>query len=509
MKSPSRIRPLSLLISLMLVAAAWAGNNVLLIIADDYGIDAQSLYNPTGITAPTPHINSLAAAGIRFSNAYACPVCTPSRATILTGRFGFRTGIGDVASSANALNASEVTLPEVISQTHPDSIACAAFGKWHLSSGTPNAIRTHPNTLGGWPHYAGSTSGALQDYFNWTKTTNGTNSNSTTYATTDVVNDAVAWINSRNASGQQWLAWVAFNAPHTPFHTPPAHLHSLGTNLTNNSQKYRAAVEAMDTEIGRLLLSINPSTTDIIFIGDNGTPAQVAQAPFNNSHAKDTLYEGGIRVPFIIKGPSVTASGRIATSLVHVVDLFATLLDLAGLRPPSSLTLDSQSLRPILQNQADTLRSRIYVEQFDQEAPATGGRTIRDDRYKLIRFPTGVDQLFDLLNDLPENNNLLAQGVTALSPTHRDRYHRLRFNLGAYTSHPASAPLSHTYRPSGFVLSVQENPSMLQSMWHSSDLDYWKPVTAATRSTANGQITFTDATPLPDRTFYSILAEAP
>lgn len=497
------------LIFFAMIATACAGNNVLLIIADDYGVDAQSLYNPGGTTAPTPNINLLAASGVRFTNAYACPVCSPTRATILTGRLGFRTGVGDVASATSSLTAAELTLPEVITQNANLGIAAASFGKWHLSSGTPAAIKTFPNTIGGWPHYAGGTSGVLTDYMSWIKTTNGVTSTSTTYATTDVVNDAVAWINARNTTEQKWLAWVAFNAPHSPFHIPPTNLHSYGTNPATNSLKYRAAIESMDTEIGRLLLSVNPATTDIIFIGDNGTPGQVIQSPYNSSRSKDTLYEGGTRVPFIIKGPSVISGGRTAPSLVHVVDLFSTLLDLAGVPLPTTVTLDSKSLLPILANQDDASRMRTYVEQFDQAAPTTGGRAIRDDRYKLIRLNTGIDEFYDLVADASEATNLLANGISAMSATHQAGYYRLRFNLGGYANTTTPSPLSHAQDTSGFTLVVPENTSATQTMWHSTDLDFWAPVSSATRSSNDGRVIFNAPAPLPEKAFYSILSESP
>jgi len=500
---------MKLLVFLALVSCAFAGNNVLLIIADDYGVDAQSLYNPGGTTAPTPNINALAASGVRFTNAYACPVCSPTRACILTGRLGFRTGVGEVVSSVNALTAGELTLPEVITQNSNLGIAAASFGKWHLSDGTPLSMRTLPNSIGGWTHYAGSTSGALTDYSNWTKTTNGVNSNCTTYATTDLVNDAVSWINARNTAGQKWLAWVAFNAPHTPFHVPPTSLHSYGANPATNSLKYRAAIQAMDTEIGRLLLSVNPATTDVIFIGDNGTPGQVIQTPYDNSHSKDTLYEGGTRVPFIIKGPSVVSGGRTDSSLVHVVDLFSTLLELAGVPLPASVTLDSKSLTPLLANQTDSSRTRLYVEQFDQAATTTGGRALHDDRYKLIRFNNGTDSFYDLLTDPSEATNLLANGIAAMNSTQQSRYYRLRFNLGHYTSSAAPSVISHSQDAGGFTLTVAENSTASQTMWQSTDLDFWTPVDAVTRSNVSGRISFKALPPLPGTCFYSILSEVP
>ncbi len=500
---------LALMVSIL---TARAGNNVLLIIADDFGIDSQALYNTTtGATAPTPNINALAASGVRFTNAYSTPVCSPARACMITGRFGFRTGVGEVVSvaSGNSLPSSELTLPEVITQNSGLGIHSACFGKWHLNIGGTTVTANGPNTIGGWPHYAGCTAGAPASYTNWQKTIDGVNSTVTTYATTDVVNDAVTWINARTAANQKWVAWVAFNAPHTPFHVPPTNLHHYGANPATNLLKFRAAVEAMDTEIGRLLLSVNAATTDIIFIGDNGTPDQVIQAPYSAAHAKDTLYEGGIHVPLIIKGPSVVSGGRTSSAFVHSVDLFSTMLEMAGAPLPTDVTLDSTSLKPILSNLTDNARSRIYNDQFDQSTATLGGRILRDDRYKLIRFNTGTDEFYDLLTDPAETSNLLAGGVAAMNATRQTRYYRLRFNLGAYSNTTTPSPLGHGVNASGFSLTVPENTAATQTMWQSTDLDFWAPVSGATRNSSGGNLTFTAPPPLPEKTFYSVLTETP
>ena len=502
----------TILILLALVSSALAGNNVLLIIADDYGVDANSLYNTTaGATAPTPNINALAASGVRFTNAYSCPVCSPARACMITGRLGFRTGVGEVVSvaSANSLAASELTLPEVITQNSGLGIQSACFGKWHLNAGGPTVVANGPNTIGGWPHYAGCTAGELASYTNWPKTINGSTSTVTTYATTDVVNDAVAWINARTAANQKWVIWVAFNAPHTPFHVPPTSLHTYGANPATNVLKYRAAVQAMDTEIGRLLQSVNSVTTDILFIGDNGTPGQVIQAPYNSTHAKDSLYEGGIRVPLIASGPSVVSGGRINSSLVHAVDLFSTMLELAAVPLPTSVTLDSRSLKPILANTTNTPRSRLYVDQFDTNAPTSGGRVLRDDHYKIIRLNTGSDEFYDLLTDSAETTNLLTGGILSLTASQQAYYYRLRFNLGDYTTAVTPSAIGHTVSAAGFSLTVAKITSATQTMWQSTDLDFWAPVSGATQITNSGTITFTAPAPLPDKAFYSVLSETP
>ena len=495
---------------LAMAASAPASPNVLLIIADDYGVDSQPLYNTAaGATPPTPNLNALAAQGVRFTSAWACPVCSPTRACLLTGRHAFRTGVGEAvtAVAANSLTSTETTLPEVIAAHGGRQTAC--FGKWHLSPGMPAAIASAPNTIGGWQHYAGATGGTLTSYTSWTKVTNGVSSTSTVYATTDVVNDAVAWINARTAAGQRWLAWVAFNAPHTPFHNPPAALHGYGANPATNLLKYRAAVEAMDTEIGRLLAAVNPADTTVIFMGDNGTPAQVIQAPYDSAKAKDTLYDGGVRVPLIVRGPGVVRPGRTSDALVHAVDLFSTQLELASVPVPASLTLDSRSLVPILTDQSPGLRTRLFTDQFDQSDATVGGRAIRDDRCKLIRLNSGTDLFFDLLTDPAEATNLLAGGVGAMSAAHQARYHRLRFNLGSFSASAATTPAGAAMSPTGFSLTVPAATSGTQTLWSSSDLDWWAPVAAASSSTSGGRVTFTAPAPLPARAFFSVLTEVP
>lgn len=495
---------------LLLVRPACAARNVLLIIADDFGTDSMGLYNATaGATAPTPHLNALSANGVRFSQAYACPVCSPTRAAMLTGRYGFRTGVGNVVSAAagNALTSAEITLPEAIAAVPALGIQCASFGKWHLSSGGPQVIANAPNTIGGWPHYAGSTAGAIQSYTSWTKTTNGTTSTSTVYATTDVVNDAVAWIQARAVSNQRWMAWVAFNAPHTPFHVPPVSLHSYGAAPATNLLKYQAAVEAMDMEIGRLLAAVNLAETDVIFIGDNGTPGSVIRPPYDNTHAKDSLYEGGVRVPLLIRGPSVNQAGRTTDALVHCVDVFSTILDMLDVAAPAS-TLDSRSMVPLLAHQSTSTRSRLYSEKFDQSDAAVGGRIIRDDRYKLIRPNVGSDEFYDLLVDPAEGNNLLVSGRSGLSVDQRARYDRLCYNISDFSLDSVGPVSAHGIAAGQFFVKVADSATRIETLWTSTDLDFWAPAENVSAVVEGGEITFSqmidNASP---RKFYSVLRE--
>ena len=215
-----------------------ATDNVLLVIADDYGVDSMGLYAPTQDVAPTPNLDALAANGVRFTNFWANPVCSPTRAALLTGRHGFRTGVGFPAGT-NTIPLTEYTIADAMNSV---GYHTGHIGKWHLGNGNSG-----PNLLG-WDHFEGLIGGGVQNYFNWTKVTNGSASTNTNYTTTEMTDNAISWINSKG--NDPWFCWLAYNAPHTPFHVPPATLQTQNVTAgSTNLQKYKAAVEAMDTEI--------------------------------------------------------------------------------------------------------------------------------------------------------------------------------------------------------------------------------------------------------------------
>lgn len=388
---------------------------------------------------PTPNINALKAGGVMFRSCYALPTCSPSRATMLTGRHPFRHGVTTaVTASDGQLMAGEFTLPRAFAANPALGYATASLGKWHLTVGPTTTIQNDPANVAGWPHYAGSLSGAFGTgtYTSWTKTINGVTgatNGTTTYATTDTTDDAVAWIAARGAA--PWFLWLGYNAPHTPFHKPPNGLHTYDTTVgnwatlpINNSAAnqrlhYNAAVEALDTEMGRLLASMTPAVranTMVIFVGDNGTPNQVIQTPFGTGHAKDTLYEGGVRVPLIVSGPDVVAPNRESAALVNVADLYSTILELAGINvattQPATKPLDAKSLLPILQNQPDTTRYG-YAEQSGSTLTAIeSGKAVRNSGgYRLLRFNDAHEEFYFIPTDADEQTNLLLAHSTPRS----------------------------------------------------------------------------------------------
>ncbi len=487
-----------------------APKNILLIIADDVGSDASSLYNSTNtgaILPPTPNIASLASNGVVFANAYANPVCSPTRACIITGRHSFRTGVGDaiVGAMSPQVTVSEFTLPEAFNASGL-GFHLAQFGKWHLATGNSS-----PNTIGGWTNFAGIIQGAVNSYTNWPKVVNGSlTTGYTNYTTTDVVNDAVAWIQARGTN--PWFAWVAFNAAHTPLHKPPTNLAPTyaslpGTNMhINNNQElyYDAMIEAMDTEIGRLLQAVSLTNTHVIFHGDNGTPSSTLQPPYPGGRGKHTLYEGGSKVPMIIAGPAVVNPNRTNTTLVHVVDLFATILELAGTSVtstvPANVTIDSKSIVPALSGQTDTNR-HVYVDLFGDTPGSQDGRSLRDARYKLIRFNDGHDEFYDLQTDPYEGTNLLS----TLTAEQRQYYDRLQFRLYGYSTNTGARITSATWTNGQFSCTVTQAANY--ALWRCDDLTttFWSQVTNTVATTNGSTVTLTDATPPSAGAFYSVV----
>lgn len=424
---------LRLLLGCLLLAGVGAAQapNTLLVIADDLGVDAVGCYGLGANPPPTPVIDSLAAAGIRFTAAQADPLCSPTRASLYTGRHAFRAGIGAALPMASAgLSASEVLLPEILA---PAGIRTGLFGKWHLG----NDLGPLTPTAEGFGTFTGSLGGALQNYYQWQKVENGTASLSTAYATTDTVDEALGFV---SASTQPWFVVLAFHAGHTPYHAPPAALHTQNLAgldpAVTPAPFHRAMVEAMDRELGRFLASLPAATranTNVVFVGDNGTAQQVVEAPFDPARSKGTVYQGGVRVPLIVSGPAVGGGPRVEPGLVHVVDLFATLAAMQGVHArsavPASVALDARDLTPLLAAAGQpSPRSHAYSAEFSGSAPmATAGdsEVMRSTRYALLRFvrPNLAvrEELYDLVADPFQLADLLAQPVsTAAADAHRE-----------------------------------------------------------------------------------------
>jgi arylsulfatase A-like enzyme len=410
--------------------------NILVVVLDDVGVDQFSAYGEAGACSgngnqcasdadcpgvqtcitdypTTPTINEIAQQGILFRNAYAAPTCKTARAAGMTGRYPQRTG---VLSNAADFPPDERTIAEALKDPSivPTEYATAAFGKWGLGNDVSPLDQ-------GFDHYAGSLGSGIGNYFSWNRTVDTTTSPCSpgsqacpdeSYVTTVNANDAIAWIGNRT---EPWFVWFAFNAPHSPWQVPPHDLVTPetlarlpddgmgnpapeGTSCDGFDREcYLAMLEAADHELARLL-DVVPEDTWVILLGDNGTPNQITAAPFEMTQAKGSVFEPGINVPLVVRTPEPTLAGSESEAFVHIVDLFSTVIEIAGGTPPRDRLLDSLSLLPVIHDPSVSMRP----VDFGEGAP---GKVARNGRYKLMRSGTG-DAFYDLQQDPFEHSPL-------------------------------------------------------------------------------------------------------
>jgi arylsulfatase A-like enzyme len=415
------------------------------VVLDDIGVDKIGAYDLHDHPAPTPTLDGLAADGVRFDAAWATPMCSPTRAALLTGRLPGRTGVGEliaVDESQDWLDGED-TLPKVLARSPHGAYTSALTGKWHL--GAIDDV-DHP-ARAGFAHHAGSmnnpgvateSDGARRGYSHWQKNTDGALAFTDTYMTTDTVDDA---IDQLRTLPEPWLLYVPFNAAHVPWHLPPDDLHDLTPGATpSNADKLDMMIAALDTELGRLLDAMTAAqraSTTIVVVGDNGTNGDVTRPPVDPDRGKGTLFEGGIRVPLIVVSPLVAEPGRTSDALVHVVDVLPTAAELAAVDLDDGVRRDGRSWMPLLTDPDAPWDREFLVSQhfapngFD---PTTRGYAVRDDRYNLIAtLPADTAEwhhrLFDLgAGSLDEGPDLLE---SALSGEAQQAYDRLTSELDA------------------------------------------------------------------------------
>ncbi|PQJ72420.1 sulfatase-like hydrolase/transferase [Polaribacter butkevichii] len=375
--------------------------NILLIIADDMGIDAIPGFGINDDLPVTPTLDSFREKGLAFTNCWAAPQCTPTRAAIMSGKFGVKTG---VMRPPLILDTSHTSLFTKIKEQSTTDYAMALIGKWHIG-GNDVSNYSHPKDSGV-PYYEGLFTSQVSDYYNWTKVNSeGNEEQVTEYVTTHLTNSAISWIDDQT---KPWFLWLAHVAPHVPFQEPPTGTYT--TIPTDNRSTYLSMIESMDYEIDRLIKSMDAETlenTVIIFIGDNGTPGQ-ANSYWPSGHAKASIYEGGIRVPMIITGKSVERVNEVETSLVQATDLHATILELAGVQLLGG-TENSLSLKPTLKFENQVSKKINYT---DYENGGIQYWATRNDTYKLIEDANGNEEFYNIVTDIKEETNLIGNLTT-------------------------------------------------------------------------------------------------
>ncbi len=400
--------------------------NVVIIYADDMGIGDVGCYGCRDIR--TPNLDALARAGVRFTNYYsAAPVCSPSRAALLTGRCPIRAGVpsncGSMPGDAG-MPADEVTIAE-LAKTR--GYATALVGKWHLGG----SRETQPNAQG-FDFFFGHHAGCIDYYshmFYWQDPPHHDLYRNRDevheegqYMTDLIAREATRFIDERR--GGPFLLYVAFNAPHYPMQAPER-FRRMHESLPPDRAIYAAMVTCMDDAIGGILERLRRHGLDrdtlVFFASDNGASVEAranygggSNGPYRGH--KFSLFEGGIRMPAILRWPGTAPENEVRDQLVIAMDVFPTVAEAIGAPPPTDRALDGRSWVPVLKDRAATGHDTLYWAQGEQLA-------VRRGRWKVVRngaeaqpasrrARAGGDEtvfLADLEADPGEKTNLRAQ----------------------------------------------------------------------------------------------------
>lgn len=362
----------------------------LVIVVDDIG--TYDLYDDPSIE--TPALDTIRAGGATFLRAYVTSsMCSPSR-TCLTGEYGRRHGIGRIIQPGSAGDLVAGT-PTLATRLQTAGWRTCLVGKWHLSGGANYPLVSCPKLFGfdNWRALATFNLQVLTpmgSYWNWVRIDDGISTPTTEYATAAQADAAIEWWNENEGSAK--FLWLAFNAPHSPYHDAPAPYYQGPLPVTTRDQ-YESAIEAIDNRIGHIVESIDLSNTYVFFWSDNGTGVGEFP-PQQPGKLKQTMYEGGIRVPFFVTGPSVSPGGR--RRLVSTVDLFQTILDLAGI---SGGTPDSLSFADELGRESTTAtRTWVYAERFGPNFNPAQPNPMNKWRQRMVRRNDGWKLIVDESN---------------------------------------------------------------------------------------------------------------
>ena len=378
--------------------------NVVIILADDQGWGDLSINGNTNLA--TPHIDSLARTGAMFDRFYACPVCSPTRAEFLTGRYHPRGGVSGVSTGAERLNLDEQTVADIFKAA---GYATGAFGKWHNGTQYPY----HPNGRG-FDEFYGFCSGHWGTYFNPPLEHNGLLVQGRGYLVDDLTDHALQFIAANQ--NRPFFCYVPFNIPHSPMQVPDRffepfvgrELKLRGSKAANEDIAFtRAALamcENMDWNVGRILRQLDTlklsENTIVIYFSDNGPNSDRWNGGMKG--IKGSTDEGGVRMPFFIRWPGHIPAGARIPQIAGAIDLLPTLTDLANIAFTQRNPLDGVSLKPLLLGTSTTWPDRMIFSHW------SGKVSVRTQRHRL----DNENRLFDMQADPGQHHDIAAEQKT-------------------------------------------------------------------------------------------------
>ncbi len=473
--------------------------NVILIMTDDQG------YGDLGVTGNpvirTPHLDRFAGESVEVESFYVCPVCAPTRASLMTGRYNYRTGVTDTWLGRAMMHADELTLAEMLREA---GYRTGIFGKWHLGDcypmrpGDQGFEESLVHTGGGLCQPAGPPDNT---YFDPSLLHNGKRVKTHGYCS-DVYTDAAIRFATKHRR-EPFFIYLPYNCPHAPYQIAetyskpydelgmkPADFPAVeGGHVLKSIPKNTAAVygmvENIDDNLGRLFAKLDElglgDDTIVIFLTDNGPNGARYNAGMR-AH-KASVYEGGIRTCFYVRWPARLKAGRKVDRIAAHIDVAPTVLEACGVDPPQGVKLDGRSILPLLEGRpADWPKRTLYFQWHRGDAPVPYQRfAARTEDYKLVHAanvkpgagPEAIPfELYDMRSDPLETRDVASEYPKIVEQMRGD-----------YAAWLADVSRDHGYEaPRILIGTPHENPTILtrqdwrgpSASWGPKGLGYWE-----------------------------------
>ena len=461
--------------------------NIILVITDDQGWAQLGSHGDEFLR--TPHLDRLAGESMELTRFYVSPVCAPTRASLMTGRYNYRTGVVDTYVGRAMMHSDEVTLAETLSEA---GYRTGIFGKWHLGDNYP--LRAMDQGFQESVVHKGGGIGQPSDppetsYFDPILQHNGKAKPYPGYCTDVFFREALEFIDENRE--RPFFVYIPTNAPHSPYDVPESYRQSyLEAGLEDKDARIYGMITNIDDNVGRLMEGLKrmelEENTILIFMTDNGPTTRRYTAGLRG--LKGTVYDGGIRVPFLLRWPARLQPGSDDRIAAHI-DLMPTLLEAAGVAAPDGVAFDGVSLMARLDGVGAVPESRtlfIQSHRGNQPQPFRHFAAI-EQRFKLVQpvsfstrgLPPGEKfddyplELYDLEDDPGEARNLSAEHPQVVA--------RLR---SAYEDWLRNVSATRGYAPPRIAVGApDENPVVLTRQdwrmvgpdgWGDSDLGFWE-----------------------------------
>jgi len=372
--------------------------NVILIMTDDQGWGDLSIHGNDSIQ--TPNLDQLSKEGVSFDRFYVSPLCAPTRASLLTGRYHLRTGTSWVTHRKEVMRSSEVTIAESLKKA---GYHTGIFGKWHNGEQYPN------NPEGqGFDEFLGFTAGHWNNYHNPNLFHNDEVVKKEGYINDIFTDAAIDWMKEKE---EPFFCYIPYNTPHSPFQVPEKYFKKYkAMGLNDRNASVHGMCENIDDNVGKVLKMLDETNkaeqTIVIFLTDNGPNGRRYNGDMRGT--KGSIHEGGMRVPLFMKWGNNFEAGKVIKPITSHMDLLPTILDLCNVPHDKTVQLDGKSLVSLINEIPKWPDRQFYHIQANGELTILNS-SLRNEEHRFVLTRDSIMMLFDMQKDPGQKVNIIDQ----------------------------------------------------------------------------------------------------